>query len=75
MKTFMKGLLAVMMIVGYIMIALAFVCGLGYGIYLLGVVELTFGKALWGGFVLWVKMFFGGLLTSLIGLFGAAFYK
>jgi hypothetical protein len=66
----MKSMFAIVMVVGYIAMALAFVCGLGYGFYLLGVVELTFGKAAWGGFLLWGKMFVGGLIALAVGAFG-----
>lgn len=68
----MKSLFAVLVVIGYICMALAFICGLGYGFYLLGVVELAFGKASWGGFILWAKMFFGGLVSLIVGGLGVA---
>lgn len=68
----MKGLFATLVVIGYICMALAFICGLGYGFYLLGVVELAFGKAVWGGFILWAKMFFGGLASLIVGDVGVA---
>lgn len=68
----MKGLFAVLVVIGYICMALAFICGLGYGFYLLGVVEIAFGKAAWGGFILWAKMFFGGLVSLVVGGVGVA---
>jgi hypothetical protein len=68
----MKSMFAIVMVVGYIAMALAFVCGLGYGFYLLGVVELTFGKAAWCGFLLWAKMFVGGLIALAVGAVGCA---
>jgi hypothetical protein len=68
----MKSVFAILLVIGYIVAALAFVCGLGYGFYLLGVVELTFGQAAWGGFLLWAKVFFGGLLACIVGGIGTA---
>lgn len=68
----MKVVFPMLLIVGYALMALAFISGLGYGFYLLGVVELTFGKAAWGGFLLWAKMFFGGLLSVIVGAVGTA---
>lgn len=67
----MKALFGVLIVIGWICMVLAVVSGLGYGLYLLGVVELTFGKAAWAGFVLWAKMFFGGLISLVVGLVGA----
>lgn len=66
----MKAVFAILVVIGYIVMALALISGIGYGIYLLGVVELTFGKAAWGGFVLWAKMFFGGLISTAVGGIG-----
>jgi len=46
MKT---GLCAALVIIGAILMGLAVVSGIGYGLYLLGVVGLTFGPAAWLG--------------------------
>lgn len=58
-----------------ILMSLAFVVGLGYGLYLLGVVGLAFGPAAWAGFVVWAKFFFGGLILYIVGLVVAATNK
>lgn len=63
----MKAFGGVLLGLGYLAIALAFISGLGYGLYLLGVVGMAFGPAAWAGFVLWAKMFFGGLLGCGVG--------
>lgn len=62
-------------IIAAIMMALAVVSGIGYGLYLLGVVGLTFGPAAWAGFVLWAKMFGGGFVLYIIGLLGVTLSK
>ena len=66
----MKIVFETLIVLGYICMSLAFICSLGYGLYLLGVVELTFGKAAWAGFVLWLKMIAGGFLSIAIGTIG-----
>lgn len=66
----MKGVFAVLVVIGWICMALAIVSGIGYGLYLLGVVGVSFGPAAWSGFVLWAKMFFGGLLSLVVGAVG-----
>lgn len=66
----MKALFGTLLVLGYIAMILAVVCGVGYGLYLFGVVELTIGKAAWTGFLLWVKMFFGGILACVVGYVG-----
>lgn len=62
-------------IIAAIMMALAVVSGIGYGLYLLGVVGLTFGPAAWAGFVLWAKMFGGGFVLYIVGLLGVTLSK
>ena len=69
------GLFAALIFVGYLSMALAFVSGIGYGLYLLGVVELTFGASAWAGFLLWVKMFVGGFISLLVGYVGLVINK
>ena len=54
------GLFAALIFIGYLSTALAFVSGIGYGLYLLGVVELTFGASAWAGFI--------SLLVGYVGL-------
>ena len=63
----MKGVFAVLIIIGLICMALSIVSGIGYGLYLLGAVGLEFGPAAWAGFVLWTEMFFGGLISVVVG--------
>lgn len=72
MKT---GLSAALVIIGAILMGLAVVSGIGYGLYLLGVVGLTFGPAAWAGFVVWAKMFGGGFILYILGIIGVAVSK
>lgn len=67
----MKAIGSVVIIIGAILMALAVVSGIGYGLYLLGVVGLTFGPAAWAGFVLWAKMFGGGFVLYIVGILAA----
>lgn len=67
----MKAIGSVAIIIGAILMALAVVSGIGYGLYLLGVVGLTFGPAAWAGFVLWAKMFGGGFVLYIVGILAA----
>ncbi len=67
----MKAVGGIAVIIGTILMALAVVSGIGYGLYLLGVVGLTFGPAAWAGFVLWAKMFGGGFVLYIIGIIAA----
>ena len=69
----MKAIGAILVVVGYICMALAVISGLGYGVYLLGPQGLTLGMAAWGGFVLFLKMFFGGLISLIVGAFATAY--
>ena len=69
------GLFAVVVIIAAIMMALAVISGIGYGLYLLGVVGLAFGPSAWAGFVLWAKMFGGGFLLYIVGIIGATLSK
>ena len=62
----MRNLGAIMVIIGLILLVLANVVGLGYGIYLWSS-GLLFKIALWKGFVLWVSMILVGLSTFLMG--------
>ena len=57
----------VLVFLGWLLVALAFVSGLGVGIYSLGVLNLAFGAAAWTGFVVWMKCFFGGIASFIIG--------
>ncbi len=63
----MKALGGILLVVGWLCVALAFVSGLGVGIYSLGVLNLAFGAAAWTGFVVWMKCFFGGIASFIIG--------
>lgn len=65
----------IVVVIAAILMALAAVSGIGYGLYLLGVVGLTFGPAAWAGFVLWVKMFGGGFVLYIVGLLGVTLSK
>jgi hypothetical protein len=57
----------ILIFLGWLFVALAFVSGLGFGIYALGVLNMTFGAAAWTGFVVWMKCFFGGIASFIIG--------
>jgi hypothetical protein len=63
----MKTFGAVLVVIGYLCMMLATLSGVGYGLYLLGAVGLAFGPAAWGGFVLFLKMFGGGIVSLLVG--------
>lgn len=63
----MKTVGIILMGIGYICMALATFSGLGYWLYLMGVVGLTFGPAAWAGFVLFLKMFGGGIVSLVLG--------
>lgn len=63
----MKNFGAMLMIVGYLCMASAVISGVGYGLYLLGVVGLTFGLAAWSGFVLFAKLLGGGFVSLIVG--------
>jgi hypothetical protein len=65
----------IVVVIGAILMALAVVSGIGYGLYLLGVVGLTFGPAAWAGFVLWAKMFGGGFVLYIVGILGVTLSK
>lgn len=65
----------IVVVIAAIMMALAVVSGIGYGLCLLGVAGLAFGPAAWAGFVLWAKMFGGGFVLYIVGILGAALSK
>ena len=65
----MKGIGLTLTVVGYLCMALAVLSGVGYGLYLLGSVGLAFGPAAWQGFLLFLKMFGGGLVSLLVGFY------
>ena len=69
----MKALGGVLLVVGWLCVALAFVSGLGVGIYSLGVLNLAFGASAWAGFVVWLKMIAGGFASLIVGFVLAAF--
>lgn len=71
----MKAVGGIAIIIGAILMALAVVSGLGYGLYLLGVVGLTFGPSAWAGFILWAKMFGGGFVLYIVGITGLMLSK
>lgn len=71
----MKALGAVIIVIAYVCIALAFVSGIGVGIYSLGVLNMTFGASAWTGFVVWMKMIGGGFVGLIVGFVMAAIGK
>lgn len=71
----MKALGGILLVVGWLCVALAFVSGLGVGIYSLGVLNLAFGVSAWAGFVVWLKMIVGGFASLIVGFVLAAIGK
>ncbi len=71
----MKALGGILLVVGWLCVALAFVSGLGVGIYSLGVLNLAFGASAWAGFVVWLKMIVGGFASLIVGFVLAAIGK
>lgn len=63
----MKAFGAILIVLGYIAMALATISGIGYFLYMMGVVGLAFGPAAWQGFVLFLKLLVGGLVTMFAG--------
>ncbi len=57
-----------LIILGYIMLALATISGIGYGLYNWGSVGLELGASAWMGFVLFMKMFGGGAIVLITGI-------
>ena len=62
----MKNLGVILVLIGYIVMALAFISSLGFGFYLLAQ-GVAFGVAGWSAFTLWLKMFFCGLGSLFVG--------
>lgn len=71
----MKALGGILLVIGWLCVALAFVSGLGVGIYSLGVLNLAFGASAWAGFVVWLKMIVGGFASLIVGFVLAAIGK
>lgn len=64
----MKAFFGVLAVIGVFMMGLSVVSGIGYALYLMGVVGLGFGAAAWAGFLLWLKMVLGGFVMYFVGL-------
>jgi len=58
----------VLVVLGYMAMAIATVSGFGYALYNLGSVGLEAGVSAWMGFVLFTKLFGGGVVTLIAGL-------
>lgn len=71
----MKALGGILLVVGWLWVALAFISGLGVGIYSLSALNLAFGVSAWAGFVVWMKMFIGGFASLIVGFVLAAIGK
>ena len=56
-------------IIGLIVIGLANVVGIGYGLYLWGAVGTPLSASVWSAFLLWIKMILGGLVLFIISVF------
>ncbi|MNG23647.1 hypothetical protein D3C85_1283010 [compost metagenome] len=64
----MKQVIAsVLILVGYVAVALAFFSGIGYALFLMGPGGVAVGVAAWSGFVLWAKLLVGGFVSMLVG--------
>lgn len=61
-----KSLGAILIIVGYAAMGLAFVSSIGYGLWMLST-GVAFGMAGWAAFKLWVTMLGGGLASLIVG--------
>jgi len=61
-------LYGISLLVGVILLALANVGGIGYGLYLWVVVDTTFKIALWKAFLLWISFLTSGSVFLLVGL-------
>ncbi len=63
----MNAVAGFLMIAGYICFALGSFISIGYAAYLVGPGDLKPGMAIWGGFMLWIKLMGGGLLSLVLG--------
>lgn len=70
MKHIFSIILLVIFYASIATIAFSTIGSIGYGLYLWGSVGLAFSASCWTAFVLWLKMFFGGLATMFIALAG-----
>ncbi|QEI05665.1 hypothetical protein FXN63_07290 [Pigmentiphaga aceris] len=63
----MKAIAGLLVIAGYICFALGSFISIGYAAYLFGPGDLKPGMAIWGGFLLWIKLMGCGLLSIVLG--------
>lgn len=49
-----------------IIMVLAQISGIGYGLYLWGGLGMEFGSSVWSGFLLWLKMMVSGFFLFMI---------
>ena len=67
MKSVITAILgAILVVVGYVGLAGGTISGIGYALYSFAH-DVPLALSLWLGFVLFLKMFFGGLLSLFVG--------
>lgn len=70
MKRILSLLFMVLIYVSAVTMVLSTVTSVGYGLYLWGAVGTLFSVACWSAFSLWLKLFFGGVLTIVLSFIG-----
>ncbi len=58
----------VLIVIGQLIMGLAVISGVGYGLYLWGAQSMELGPSAWEGFVVFLKLIGGGLVTALLGI-------
>jgi len=67
----LKGIAGLLAVIGIIILALANIGGIGYGLYLWGGTGMAFSLAAWTAFKAWMIGVAIGLALFLSGMFGA----
>ena len=63
----MNTLGAILVLIGFIGIALAKILGIGIALYMAGVADYEIGYSLWTGFCWWASLCFSGLGSLIFG--------
>ena len=58
-----------LLLIGYLMLLLASISGVGYCLYEWAVAGVAFKYAAWSGFKLWLSMTMGGFISLMIGIY------
>lgn len=67
----MSNISTFLVIVGYMLVILGQVTGIGVALYDWGVSSQPLGTSLWNGFVVWISLIFFGITLILLGnIFG-----